>query len=172
MAGEEAAWGGRDTKRWDAFWASLAKRLLTRWGLSVGLTSFFFGLAVLVYYLTNSTPTGFNAPVRLADAFLHGRVDVANGADLPYLEWAPYKGKYYAVDPPMSALVLLPGVILYGLALNQTLVSIVIGGITASAIYRLMRGLTEKLSVQVWLTLLFVFGTIFWWAATSGANWY
>ena len=155
--GEEAAWRGSDIDRGDAFRASFAKRLLTRWGPAIGLTSFFF-LTVMVYYLTNSASgwpwewrwpaaTGFNGPVRVADAFLHGRVDVANGADLPYLEWAPYKGKYYAIDPPMSALVLLPGVILYGLALNQTLVSIVIGGITASAIYRLMRGLTEKLSV-------------------------
>ncbi len=54
MAGEEAAWKSRDTQRWESFWASFARRLLARWGLSIGLTSFFFFLTVLVYYLTNS----------------------------------------------------------------------------------------------------------------------
>ncbi len=168
MAAQQFTW----KSRWDAFWAShTADRFRTSWGLPAGLTVLFFLLALVVYYSTNSAPTAFNGPVRLADSLLHGRLDIANAEDLRHLEWAPYKGKYYVVEPPMPAIVLLPGVILYGLALNQTLVSIVIGAITASVVYRLMRGLTEKISVQVWLTVLFIFGTIFWWAAVNGSVW-
>src|SRR3990172_8992463 len=54
----------------------------------------------------------------------------------------------------MTALVVLPGVLLYGTALNQTLVSTVIGALNASVVFRLMRGLTDKLSLQVGLTIL------------------
>ena len=171
MAGEEAAWKGRGIQYWGALWASYVNRLLTPWRLSIGLTLLFFLLTLFIYYFTFSSPQAFNGPVRQADAFLQGRLDIPNGADLYWIEWAPYKGKFYPVEPPMAAIVVLPGVILFGLALNQTLVSIVIGAITASSVYRLMRGLTEKLSVQVWLTLLFVFGTIFWWVAVNGAVW-
>lgn len=162
---------------------SVVARALELWGrfraasverphITVILSLLFFVLTVLVYYFTNSEPTAYNTPVRLADGILHGRLDIANAENMKWLEWAPYKGKYYPVDPPFPAIVLLPGVVLFGLALNQTLVSIVIGGIVAASVFRLMRGLTEKVSAQVWLTLLFVFGTIFWWAAASGANWH
>ena len=129
-------------------------------------------MAFLVYHLTALGPTPFNGPVILADAFLHGRLDISNGKDLYWMDWAVYKGKYYIVEPPMTAVVTLPGVILFGTALNQSLVSTVIGAINASAVHRLMRGLTDKLSSQVWLTLLFVFGTAYWWTATNGGIWY
>ncbi|HLE03237.1 MAG TPA: hypothetical protein VI729_01295 [Anaerolineales bacterium] len=153
--------------------------------LGVVLTVLFFFLAFLTYYLTRSsvffTPptshfpfvpeqTYFKGFVHAADALLSGRLDIPNAADLRYLDWAFYKGKYYLVEPILPAVVLMPGVALWGVALNQTLASVVIGGITASAVYRLMRGLTDKVSVQVWLTILFVFGTIYWWAATDGST--
>ncbi len=111
-------------------------------------------------------------PVRLADAFLHGRLDIANGEQLPWLDWAFYEGKYYMLEPPITALVVLPGVLLYGLDLDLALVSVVIGSLTAAVVFLLMRGLTEKFSVQVWLTLLLIFGTNFWWNAVNGATWY
>ena len=140
--------------------------------VAAGFSILFFVLTFLVYHFTGAGPTAYNGPVRLADAILHGRLNIANAQELPFLEWAPYKGKYYVVEPPMTAIVVLPGVALFGLALSQTLVSVVIGSINASSIYRLVRGLTEKLSTQVWLTLLFVFGTVYWWAAANGGVWH
>jgi hypothetical protein len=110
--------------------------------------------------------------VRLADAFLHGRLDVADAKDLGWLDWAIYNGKYYPLEPPMMAVVVAPGVALYGLALNQTLVSVVVGALNITVLYRLMHGLSKKVSLQVWLTLLFAFGTIYWWNAVNGGVWY
>ena len=153
-----------------ALWAPWSKRLLTPWSLSIGLTALFFLLVALVYHYTSPYMTGYNEPVRVADAFLRGRLDIANGGVFNYLQLTPFEGKYYWVEPPMAAIVLLPVVLVFGVGLNQALVSVVIGGITASSIFWLMRGLTDKLSVQVWLTLLFVFGTIFWWNAANGAG--
>ncbi len=132
------------------------------------LTVLFFFLAFLVYYLTHSEQVYGRDYVHAADAFLQGRLDIPNAGDFRYMSWALYEGKYYIVEPIMPVLIILPGVALYGVAFNQTLASVVIGGLTASAVHRLMRGLTEKLSAQVWLTLLFMFGTNYWWVASDG----
>jgi hypothetical protein len=72
----------------------------------------------------------------------------------------------------MTALVVLPGVILFGLALNQALVSVIIGAINAAAVHRLLAGLKQSISVQIWLTVLFAFGTVYWWNAVNGGVWY
>jgi len=148
-------------------------RLATPRGRALALTFLVFFVTLLVYYLTRGLTAVANNPIRLADAFLHGRLDIANGAELKgYLDYAFYEGKYYVLEPPAMAFVVLPGVILFGLDLNQTLVSLVIGSLAVAAIYRLMSGLTDKVSVQIWLTALFGFGTVFWWTATQGGIWY
>ncbi len=161
------------TDRAKELWArlqSFAKPYLTGKRLGIVLTVLFFWLTFLVYYATNSDQTYFRGFVHTANAFLDGRLDVPNANELRFLDGALYEGKYYLVEPIMPALVLLPGVAVYGIAMNQTLASVVIGGVNASAIYRLMRGLTKKVSTQVWLTLLFVFGTNYWWAAADGST--
>ncbi len=139
---------------------------------AIALTVLFFPLTFLIYHLTDQGPTGFNVPVLLADALLHGRLDIANGEQLTNMDWAVNKGKFYMVEPPMTALVVLPGVLFWGIALNQTLVSVTIGSLSASAVHRLLAGLGKRLSTQVWLTVLFMFGTMYWWNATNGGVWY
>lgn len=192
-AGEEAALNRHNLRRWCDLCAGHIRRYNTPRGRTIALTLFFFFLTLFLYFLTSERPVDpgnprglfsaifdfrvprpptANMPVRLADAFLHGRLDIWNGEQLPWLDWAFYEGKYYMLEPPITALVVLPGVLLFGLDLNQTLVSIVIGSLTAAVVFRLMRGLTEQSSVQVWLTLLFAFGTIYWWYAVNGGTWY
>lgn len=180
MAREETAW--QDGRRGSAILALSPRRWVTPWSMSVALTLVFalVTFAAYYYFLLSDhigqplvpRAVAFNVPVHLADAFLHGRLNIANAEDLYWLEFAPYGGKFYATDPPMPAILLLPGVLLFGQSLNQALVSVVIAGITAGVVYRLMRGLTDKLSIQVWLTLLFSFGTTYWWVSASGASWH
>lgn len=173
MAKKQAA-----LQRWGTLWSEYARRFDTPRARTVALTCLFFLLALVVYRLTavgpwwEARPPAADGPLRLADAFLHGRLDVANGEELPWLDWAFYNGKYYVLEPPMMAIVVLPGVLLYGLALNQTLVSVVIGSLTVAVVFALMRALSREFSLQVWLTLLFGFGTIFWWNTTNGGIWY
>ena len=130
-------------------------------------------------FLDGPSQAPHNHPVRLADAFLHGRLDVANGKDLiGFLDFAcqPYPcaegSKYYPLEPPGTALVILPGVALFGLNINQTLVSIVIGAITAGVVYQVSRRLTDSLWQQLFLTAMFIFGTIYWWNSVYGGVWY
>ena len=130
-------------------------------------------------FLDGPSQAPHNHPVRLADAFLHGRLDVANGKDLlGFLDFAcqPYPcaegSKYYPLEPPGTALVILPGVALFGLNINQTLVSIVIGAITAGVVYQVSRRLTENIWHQLFLTAMFIFGTVYWWNSVYGGVWY
>ncbi|MGH9195033.1 MAG: hypothetical protein ACRD1T_04750, partial [Acidimicrobiia bacterium] len=172
MACEEAA-SRRNVLALNSTLNEYIRRLASPWGRALALTFVVFLLTLVVYYLTKAPTTVANGPVRLADAFLHGRLDIANGADLQgYLDFAFYEGKYYVLEPPAMAIVVLPGVVLFGLALNQTVVSVVIGSLAIAMVHRLMVGLTEKASVQIWMTALFGFGTIFWWMSTQGGIWY
>ena len=80
MAGEKAAWAGEGMLSWGGFWAPYARRLLTPWRPSVGLALSLFLLTLLAFHFTSQGHTPFNNPVRLADAVLHDRLDIANGA--------------------------------------------------------------------------------------------
>ena len=162
-----------DTRRpAGASWPGDIKWLVDTDRLSIVITLAFFVATLVIYEWVNGGRTAFNPPVLLADALLHGRLDIANGAQLTYIDWAFYNGKFFIVEPPMTALVVLPGVLIFGLALNQTLVSVIIGAINAAAVHRLLAGLKQSISVQIWLTVLFSFGTVYWWNAVNGGVWY
>lgn len=194
MAIEEEVWHPPTEPWWKS--SSSADRLYSIVTSTWGLTFLFVGITLLVYYFTayhyeggkvplvdafldGPSQSPHNHPVRLADAFLHGRLDVANGKDLTgFLDFAcqPYPcadgSKYYPLEPPGTALVILPGVALFGLSINQTLVSVVIGAITAGVVYQVSRRLTDNVWHQLWLTAMFVFGTVYWWNAVYVGVWY
>lgn len=114
-------------------------------------------------------PHPHNNFVRLADAFLHGRLDLSG--NLPMLEFAIFNGKYYVVPPPMPAFVIMPFVAVFGLDTNQTLLSVLIGSLNASLIYLVANTITKDRRIQLWGTAMFVFGTIHWWVAVNGSVW-
>jgi hypothetical protein len=70
------------------------------------------------------------------------------------------------------AFVVLPGVLVWGKELNQTLVSVVIGSLTAIVVYAISRRLTKNPISQVALTVLMMFGTLMWFAAANGGVWF
>jgi hypothetical protein len=129
----------------------------------------FLATFVVFYFTTEDQPTHFNNFVRLADAFLHGRLYLTE--NIPWLELAIIDGKYYIVPPPLPAILILPFVAIFGLNTNQTLVSILIGSLNASLVFLVVRTMTKQRSVQLWTTAMFVFGTINWWLTASGAVW-
>jgi len=70
------------------------------------------------------------------------------------------------------ALIVIPGVLVWGSALNQVLVSIVFGAMTAPVVFLIARYLSTNLRNQLLLTALMMFGTIFWWVASNGGVWF
>ncbi|MCH7519393.1 MAG: hypothetical protein IH964_10265 [Candidatus Dadabacteria bacterium] len=134
------------------------------------LALFFFLLTFVVYYLTGEGgATPYNNFVRLADAFLKGRLHFVT--DVSWLELVPLEGKHYVVPPPLPAILILPVVAIRGLSTNQTLISIFFGSINVSLAYVVAKTLTQNRGVQIWSTVMFGFGTIHWWVATAGGVW-
>lgn len=150
----------------------MEQRVTDRGSIKTALFLFLaiFALSFAVYFLTREdSPTPFNNFVRLADAFLHGRLYLTS--DVSWLEIAPFDGKYYIVPPPFPAFLILPVVAVFGLSTNQTLISIFFGSLNVSLAFLAARALSKSRSVQLWTAAMFGFGTIHWWVATTGGVW-
>ena len=129
-----------------------------------------FSITYLIYFLTRETDSTFyNNFIRLADAFLNGRLYLIE--DAPWIELVHIDNKHYVVPPPLPAILSLPFVAIWGLSTNQTLISILFGSINVSLAYLVARKLTQSTKVQIWSTVMFGFGTIHWWVASSGGVW-
>jgi hypothetical protein len=79
--------------------------------------------------------------------------------------------KIYMQHSLGPALIVIPGVLVWGNGLNQTLVSIIFGAMTAPVVFLVARYFSTKLTNQLVLTALMMFGTVFWWVASNGGVW-
>ncbi len=142
-------------------------RLIDRpvfWAILIGV------LAAAVYAASFADPTPFNHYVLLADAFLHGRVDLI---DPPYhLERTTFRGRHYVIPPPFPAVLLVPYVAVKGVQANQSLVSYLVGGLAAGLNVLLAARLLPRKQDFLWFGVLGAFGTIVWYLAATGSTWY
>ena len=149
---------------------SMLSYLKNRYYLILGFL--FFLLTFTVYYVSSeSSKTAYDYFAPLAEAFLNGRLYLLTKPSW-LNELLSVDGKYYVIYPPMPAIMLIPQALLLGPDINQTLASIFWGSLSVTAVYFLMRRLTESVRLQVWMTLLFAFGTIFWYLACDGKAWF
>ena len=136
------------------------------------LAFLFFLITFVVYYFTGeggATPYHYFAP--LAEAFLDGRIHLLSKP--PWLnELLPVDGKYYVIYPPIPAVLLIPQILIFGPDPNQTVASVFWGSLCVVVVYFLMRRLTQSVRLQIWMTMLFGFGTIFWYLASIGKAWF
>jgi hypothetical protein len=112
----------------------------------------------------------FDYFVRLSDAFLHGRTDFVEHP--PWLnELIPFEGKYYCVFPPMPAFLLMPFVKIFGSDLSQPTMSMLLGAASAALSYLVLsRWFAPALALTG--TVLFAFGTNYWYHCEVGSGWY
>ncbi len=127
--------------------------------------------AFLAFYAVTCSleATGFNEPVRQSYAYLHGHawVDTVPG----YMEHITWQGHDYLVHPPLSAIVLMPAVLIWGMGTNQTAVSVALGALEVALAWRLLGLLGLSTAPRIWLTIFFGIGTTLWWEATIGNSW-
>lgn len=109
--------------------------------------------------------------VPLADAFLHGRLYVAE-APRWLNELVPFEGRHYVVYPPMPAVLLMPFVAVWGAGMNQGLVSVAIGALDVALCYLVLQRFGLSARRAVGFSLLFAFGTIFWFSVQVGTSWH
>jgi hypothetical protein len=109
--------------------------------------------------------------VPLADAFLHGRLYVAE-APRWLNELVPFQGRHYVVYPPMPAVLLMPFVAIWGTGMNQGLISVVIGALNVALCYMVLQRFGLSWLRATSFALLFAFGTVFWFSVQVGSSWH
>jgi hypothetical protein len=158
---------------------SRSRRLAVAVSIYLATTIVFAALAGPVRLLEH---TSYNHYALLADAWLHGRQDLAHGPP-PYAmnnDFAEYAGKTYISFPPFPALLMLPFVKLAGTPENfrDGQFAIWLGGIAPAALLLVLEKLrrtgrsprTERQNVA--LSLLFAFGTVYFFTAVEGTVWF
>jgi hypothetical protein len=131
-------------------------------------------LATAAVYLYSTDPGRQNLDyfVRLADAFLHGRI---------YLTEAPSwlnelipagPGRWYVAYPPFPALLLVPFVALFGPEFHQQVLSSWLGALAVGLVWVLLGRFALTIRRRLVLTAAFAFGTVFWYVAETGSVWY
>jgi hypothetical protein len=134
------------------------------WALLAGL------LAFAVYHFALGWTTPYNHYVLLADAFLHGRVDIALPGE--YLEAAEYRGRFYVLNPPFPAVLLIPYVALRGTLARQEIISQMAGAAGAVLLLLAAARIMPRPRDYLWLGALAAFGTILWYLSAVGSTWY
>src|SRR6266404_4020433 len=130
-----------------------------------------FLLSFFIYLISSPGHTVYNHFTLLADAFLKGKLYVT--ANAPWLEKVPITGKdWYVAAPPMSAILSMPFVLIFGKNFPQDYIAHLIGaGITTvSAILAYI--ITKNKTKTLWLTLFVCLGNIMWYMSSVGSVWY
>ncbi|HZU84598.1 MAG TPA: hypothetical protein VE987_16830 [Polyangiaceae bacterium] len=126
--------------------------------------------------------TPFNHYALLADAWLHGRQDLAHGPP-PYTQnndFVEFGGKTYISFPPFPAVLMLPLVRLAGTPedFRDGQFVIWLAGVAPAALLLVLEKLrrtsrsTRSELQNVALSLLFAFGTVYFFTAVEGTVWF
>jgi hypothetical protein len=115
-------------------------------------------------------PTPYDNFVFLAQALLQGHTWI----DWPgaYIDALAYHGRYYVIEAPLPAVLLLPLVALFGLHANQTLLSIILAGVAVGATWELGERFGLGWKSNAWICAFLLAGTDLLWCAMLGDVWF
>ena len=115
----------------------------------------------------HSTP--YNNYVLLAQAFAHGTVAI----DWPgrWIDALPFNGRYLIIEGPAPAVMLLPWVAVFGGA-DQTLLALLLCGVSVGACWRTCEQLGVSRATNVWVCAFLFAGTQLAWCAMLGDVWF
>jgi len=156
-----------------------ARRIALALGVYVVTTAVFFACAARATLLAH---TPFNHFALLAESWLGGRLDLG-GPPPGYAQnndFAQIGGKWFVVFPPFPALLLLPLVKLGGSAarVQDGQFFLWLSGVAPAALFLVLEklrrmGLTGRgSSTSLMLSLLFAFGTVYFFTAEQGTVWF
>ncbi len=130
-----------------------------------GLVAFVVGALI-----SRLHPTPYNNFVLLADALLHGHAWISwPGA---YIDALPYGGRYYVIEAPLPALLLMPVVAILGRQTNQTILALLLAAIAVGAAWELGERFGLKRSTIAWICAFLLAGTDLLWCAVLGDVWF
>jgi hypothetical protein len=126
-----------------------------------------FAITALFSHL-RATP--YNNFVLLAQAFLHGRAWIDWPG--PYIDALRYDGRYYVIEAPFPAILLLPFVAVLGTQTNQTVLAVVLAGVAVGATWELGERLRLRPATNAWICAFLLAGTDLLWCAMLGDVWF
>jgi hypothetical protein len=131
------------------------------------------GLAALAVTASVShlRATPYNNFVLLAQALLQGHAWINWPG--PYIDALQYTDhRYYIIEAPLPALLLMPYVAVAGLQANQTLLAILLAGIAVGAAWELGERFGLPPSHNAWICAFLLCGTDLLWCAALGDVWF
>ena len=155
---------------------------MTLAGVVVGLA---LAVAAFAVYRLTFVERYYDHFVWQASAFLEGQP----GIRYPVLNTAERFGNYFFQDvlpigrvagseralipfPPLPAIMLLPFVAAYGLLADDQLIFTVIAAIDVALCWWMIGRLGVSTVVRIGTSVLFAFGTVFWYTAQNTTTWY
>ena len=129
-----------------------------------------FVLALVVYVISSGGKHAYyDNFIRLAYALLHGRLWIDWPG--PAIEAIEFEGQHYVIEGPIPAIMAMPLVMLFGLSANQSLVCAIAAAIGVCAAWVMLGRMHVSRDVQIAVTALLGFGTVYWWCASFGSLW-
>jgi hypothetical protein len=130
-----------------------------------------FAIAFILYFVSSgfAHPTAYNNYSLLADAWLHGHAWISPPQSA--IDAVTYAGKYYIVEAPMPAVLLLPFALIWGADANQSLLCIICAAAAVAAADLLLARMGIEDPLRVSLVIFAGTGTALWWCAAFGAVW-
>ena len=129
-------------------------------------------VSVGIYLFTSSRDRqNLDYFVRLADAFLHGRIYLTEAPSW-LNELIPKDGVWYVAYPPFPAVLLVPFVAIFGPDFPPQVASCIFGGISVGLAWLVLGRFALTGRVRLGLTIVFGFGTVLWYVAEVGSVWY
>lgn len=147
-------------------WAAVRRGPALQEGLVLGF------VAIAVYLTVAPRPAaGLDYFIRLADAFLHGRLYLTEAPS--YLtELIPRDGVWYVAYPPVPAVLLMPFVAYFGTGFPEQVLSCICGGIAVGLAPIVLESFDVTRRTRVFLTAVFGFGTVLFYVSEVGSPWY
>jgi hypothetical protein len=146
----------------------------TRTVLLLGCFLLTFGLYAITAGESFGHPSRTPYFIDLADAFLHGRLDITEPSTWGYdLIW--YREHWYVAQPPLPALLLMPWVALEGRqGVSDITAGIILGALSATLGCAALAAWTPGIDRKrlVCLTACFAFGTVHYYLSVMGTVWF
>jgi hypothetical protein len=121
--------------------------------------------------LSHFRATPYNNFVLLAQALLHGHAWIEwPGAYIDALRYGA--DRYYVIEAPLPALLLVPFVALFGTQTNQTVLGVVLAGVAVGAAWELGERFGLRAVANAWICAFLLAGTDLLWCAMLGDVWF
>jgi hypothetical protein len=124
-----------------------------------------------IFYLISSggKQTFYDNYTLLANAWLHGSIAIPDPG--PAIDALKYMGKFYIIEAPMPAVIMLPLALLFGGNANETLACVLCGAVAVTAADVVLRRMGVSNTARDATLAFLAAGTVLWWCTAFGAVW-